>query len=192
MAIVIYTLTQLSNVTVEILNVIESPSTSNITSISELSNLGNLTKAFVPVENSCALGATSETIILGVSYNTTSIASSNCQLLEILGGCTIGLGLVIAILQCYTCYLCGFGGVLDFVFAAAGSIAWAVAAVIINQKYINIKNSGNDPSNNGKREAVMIMCWAVFGFFVLLLLATFLKCCSSRFSTGDGGGKSYA
>lgn len=167
----------------------ENPSASNITSIS---NLGNLTKAFIPVENSCALGATSDTIIFGVSYNTTTIASSNCQLLEILGGCTIGLGLLIAILQCYTCYFCGFGGILDLAFAAAGSIAWAVAAVIINQKYVNIKNSGNDPSNNTKREIVMIMCWAELGCFVLLLLATFSKCCSSKFCMRDEyGEKSY-
>ena len=130
-------------------------------------------------ESFCALGNTSDYNVGGsvgnITISTSSIASSNCLLLEILGGVTIAIGIVIAVIQCYTCNLCGMGGVLDFIFGVIGSAAWLAAAIIITGVYSDNKDSPDGYSD--RREVVMIMTWVEFGLFASIVLAAVLKCC---------------
>lgn len=137
-------------------------------------DLGNLTST-----SFCALGKQSTTFTVGeLSFDTASISNDNCLFIEILGGCTIGLGIVIGIIQCYTCHLCGLGGILDFIFAAAGAAAWCVASIMVT----NVYKDGNDSDNpavtafNDERKAVMIMSWVEFGLFASIIVAAVLKC----------------
>jgi len=116
-------------------------------------------------------------------------------MLQILGGLTIGLGIVIGIIQCYTCYLCGLGGLLDGLFGLAGAAVWGAAAGIIESA---VESDGsladaasdkvpepgvladNVSSLNSERDAVRIMCWVEFGLFCFLVFASLLKCCPGR------------
>lgn len=141
---------------------------------SEGADFNNLTST-----SFCALGKESTNFTIGdYSFDTASISNNNCLFLQILGGCTIGLGIVIGIIQCYTCHLCGLGGILDFIFAAAGSAAWVVASLMVT----NIYKDGNASDNpaviafNDERETIMIMCWVEFGLFASIIFASILKC----------------
>lgn len=131
---------------------------------------------------------------LGTNTYDLSFSSNNCLMLQILGGLTIGLGIVIGIIQCYTCYLCGLGGVLDGLFGLAGAGAWGAAAGIIEHAVESdgslsdaaserISSSGladEVSSLNSERDTVRIMCWVEFGFFCFLVFTSLLKCCPGR------------
>jgi len=132
---------------------------------------------------------------LGSNTNELNFSSNNCLMLQILGGLTIGLGIVIGIIQCYTCYLCGLGGLLDGLFGLAGAAVWGAAAGIIESA---VESDGsladaasdkvpepgvladNVSSLNSERDAVRIMCWVEFGLFCFLVFASLLKCCPGR------------
>lgn len=69
--------------------------------------------------------------LLGTNENRYTFTSNNCLMLQILSGLTIGVGFVIGIIQCFTCNLCGLGGVLDGLFALLGAGAWGYAAGVL-------------------------------------------------------------
>ena len=50
--------------------------------------------------------------LLGTNTDRYTFTSSNCLMLQILSGLTIGVGLVIGIIQCYTWYVSVVGGVV--------------------------------------------------------------------------------
>lgn len=140
--------------------------------------------------------------LLGTNTSLETFTSNNCLMLQILGGLTIGLGLLIGIIQCYTCNLCGLGGILDGIFSLCGSGAWGYAAGVINhavdsngqlrseyeQGNLDVSSvvfdvsqvSSDVDTTNNQRNATRIMCWIEFGFFCFLLFASILKCCPGR------------
>ena len=148
--------------------------------------------------------------LLGTNDNLYTFSSNNCLMLQILSGLTIGVGLVIGIIQCYTCNLCGLGGILDGLFSLCGAGAWGYAAGVINTavnsngelraqyeagvslpgptNLLNRLNLSlnqtffNDDYNSviNQRDATRIMCWIEFGLFCFLLFASLLKCCPGR------------
>jgi len=69
--------------------------------------------------------------LLGTNENRYTFTSNNCLMLQILSGLTIGVGFVIGIIQCFTCNLCGLGGVLDGLFALLGAGAWGYAPGVL-------------------------------------------------------------
>jgi Na+-translocating ferredoxin:NAD+ oxidoreductase RnfE subunit len=105
-------------------------------------------------------------------------ANSNCLWLEILGGITIGIGLLIALVQCCTCNLCGLGAVLDLAFAVAGAIAWGITAGLLMDD-IDAANAA-DPANEDERLVILIMMWAEFGLFCIILVGFITRCCASN------------
>lgn len=145
--------------------------------------------------------------LLGTNDNLYTFSSNNCLMLQILSGLTIGVGLVIGIIQCYTCNLCGLGGILDGLFSLCGAGAWGYAAGVINTAVnsngelraqyeagvslpgptdlLNLRLNQtllNDDYNSviNQRDATRIMCWIEFGLFCFLLFASLLKCCPGR------------
>jgi hypothetical protein len=157
LAIVIYTALQLSNVDVTV---------ENGTS-----------------ESFCALGTKGLTV---GDLSTDDIASSNCLFLEILGGLTIAIGFIIGIIQCFTCHLCGLGGILDLIFAILGFGAWLAASIIVTDVYNDTKAEGPDAPYNDNRKTIMIMCWVECALFATIILFAIMKCCSSRKSRKSG------
>jgi hypothetical protein len=145
--------------------------------------------------------------LLGTNTSVNTFTSNNCLMLQILSGLTIGLGLLIGIIQCYTCNLCGLGGILDGIFALCGAGAWGYAGGVLQTA---IDSNGNlreeyretgglssvvNPSLDNinpeeltddydttlnQRRAVSIMTWIEFGFFCFLVLASLFKCCPGR------------
>lgn len=170
LAIVIYTAVKLSDVNVDLGGVFGSENT--------------LSEGF------CALGTDGSIATPGdgvPDFSTASIASSNCLFLEILGGITIAIGIIIGIIQCFTCNICGLGGILDLIFAILGSAAWLAAAIIVTNVYNDNKNT-TIPENaayNDNRQVIMIMCWVEFALFATIVLAAFMKCCGSRKSNKE-------
>jgi hypothetical protein len=146
------------------------------------------------------------TCLLGTNVDGNTFNSNNCIMLQILSGLTIGVGLIIGIIQCYTCNLCGLGGLLDGAFALCGAGAWGYAGGVIQSAVDsngNLRNeyestgqlSINNPSLAGvnpssftdeydtvlsQRRAASIMCWVEFGLFCFLVIASVLKCCPGR------------
>jgi len=131
-------------------------------------------------EDFCALGTDG---LEAGDFSTSDIASTNCLFLEILGGLTIGLGIILAIIQCFTCYLCGLGGILDLIFGFLGTGAWLAASLIVTDVY---KDTIDEVPYSTEREAIMIMCWIEFGLFVFIVLNAFAKCCGSSKSKDSG------
>lgn len=157
LAIVLYTALKLSDVNVDIGGVFGSEDT--------------LTEGF------CALGTAG---LEAGNFSTSDIASSNCLFLEILGGVTIAVGIVIGIIQCYTCNVCGLGGILDLIFGILGTAAWLAASIIVTNVYNDTKSEASDAPYNHERMVIMIMCWVEFALFASIVLAGIMKCCSSR------------
>jgi hypothetical protein len=168
LAIVLYTAIQLSDVSVDLSGILGSEDT--------------LSEGF------CALGTGGGITVGDNSIDTSSIASSNCLFLEILGGITIALGIIIGIIQCFTCHICGLGGILDLIFAILGSAAWLAAAIVTTNVYNDNRDSEvpQVQEYNNRREVIMIMCWVEFGLFASIVLAAIMKCCSSRKSKNSG------
>jgi hypothetical protein len=145
--------------------------------------------------------------LLGTNTGLSTFTSNNCIMLQILSGLTIGVGLLIGIIQCYTCNLCGLGGILDGLFSLCGAGAWGYAAGVINhavnsngqlrEEYnqgtlnttaidnvisssqIGLVSTEADTVNN-QRNATRIMCWIEFGLFCFILFASLMKCCPGR------------
>mmetsp|Transcript_1533 Transcript_1533/g.5013 ORF Transcript_1533/g.5013 Transcript_1533/m.5013 type:complete len:204 (-) Transcript_1533:1685-2296(-) len=88
--------------------------------------------------------------LLGTNTDRYTFTSSNCLMLQILSGLTIGVGLVIGIIQCYTCNLCGVGGVLDGLFALCGAGAWGYAAGILQTAVDSNGNLRNEYESSGE------------------------------------------
>ena len=163
-AITVYTAIELSNISWDPANLPSGNFYSNVTD----------TKF-------CALGTQATNFTIGdYTFQVNSISDNNCLFIMILGGCTIGLGIVIGIIQCYTCHLCGFGGILDFAFAVCGTAAWCAAAIVVTNVYNDGKNALNAfvTDFQDEREILMIMCWVEMGLFATIILSSILKCAS--------------
>ena len=148
--------------------------TIKLTDVSYNGNLGD-------VSFSCVLGT-----YTGVGSSSSFSGSSNCLMLQILSGLTIGVGLLISIIQCYTCNLCGLGGVLDGMFALAGAGAWGYAGGVLQSALDDSSVSGAVAevdavqTARSRRQTTSILTWVEFGLFCALLLMTLLKCCPGR------------
>lgn len=128
--------------------------------------------------------------LLGSNDNESDyFSSNNCLMVQITAGLTIGLGIVIGIIQCYTCYLCGLGGILDGLFALAGAAVWGAISGVLTDS-LNDKgqfeqiDSDFTPEEidtyNSRRNSTEVMCWVEFGLFCFIVFATILKCCPGR------------
>jgi len=157
-------------------------------------NLSNVSvdynSGFEVYEASCLLGnpPANLTVDLPGDYSIDfNISTSNCLMLEILGGCTIGLGIVLGLLQCYTCHFCGLGGLVDGLFAVAGVVTWVVASILVGQARSDL-NAIPPPLNDGfnsRRDVIYYMCWVEVGFFGVCCICSLLKCCCC--CCGGGG-----
>jgi hypothetical protein len=106
-------------------------------------------------------------------------SGSACVLVEVIAGVTIALGLVVGILQCVTCYCCGFGGLLDFLFACAGVVIWLGTAVTVQNAADAAANSSNPAyaqTGTDWRNAVVVMCWVEMGLFATIAIASLARC----------------
>eukprot|EP00879_Flechtneria_rotunda_P000134 GHRR01000197.1.p1 GENE.GHRR01000197.1~~GHRR01000197.1.p1 ORF type:complete len:216 (+),score=53.95 GHRR01000197.1:239-886(+) len=108
------------------------------------------------VSNVCLLG-------------TTNTGANLCYFAYFTGGISIIATGVLSILQCCTCHLCGLGSILDALFAAAGTVLWAIAGVIF-QYYGKQSNMANI-AQPGFRQSIPILSFVACGLFGLMCLA---------------------
>jgi hypothetical protein len=116
------------------------------------------------------LTATKATCALGSSFNSASL----CVYTYIVAAVSIGVGLVLALLMCATCNLCGVGKHLNVFVAALGTVWWAIAGALV-QKNLN--------SASTAASVVSIMIWIQAGLFGAMLVAAIFwacGCCRSR------------
>lgn len=118
-----------------------------------------------------------------------------------MAGISVIVSLLISLVQCVTCHLCGIGGVLDVIFAAAGTAWWVVVsrrgggvqacdkylvdsslltparrwiiASAIVTKHANQAN-GVLPEENW-RNTVVGMMWAEVGVFGIMFLSGLIR-----------------
>eukprot|EP00877_Chromochloris_zofingiensis_P007855 jgi/Chrzof1/3322/Cz12g20260.t1 len=126
-----------------------------------------------------ALNATRLYTSNGCYLGATDTGFNLCNYAYAVGALSILATLVLAILQCVTCNLCGCGPVLDAIFAVVGAAWWAAAAVTWTL-YFNQPNIARLPLAN-YRFAIFVLSWAACGLFVLLLLVSLFRmiaiCC---------------
>ena len=134
------------------------------------------TNPLTPQEASCLLGED-------------PTSGSACVLVEVIAGVTIALGLVVGILQCVTCDCCGFGGLVDFLFACAGVVIWLGTSISVSDAADAADNSSNPAyaqAGTDWRNAVVIMCWVELGLFATIAIAALARCATGgRRSKGD-------
>lgn len=113
-----------------------------------------------------------------------------CYYAFAVGGFSLLATLVLSILQCVTCNLCGLGPVLDAAFALVGAAWWAVAAVLFTQTRDAAYNKVLPLAE--WREALVVVAWvgcALFAlWFVISVARIFDACCGGRCCGGGGGG----
>eukprot|EP00882_Tetradesmus_deserticola_P002823 GHRQ01003001.1.p1 GENE.GHRQ01003001.1~~GHRQ01003001.1.p1 ORF type:complete len:263 (+),score=92.51 GHRQ01003001.1:347-1135(+) len=118
------------------------------------------------VSNICLLGTTDQ-------------GANLCYFAYSVSGVSILATAVLSILQCCTCNLCGLGTLLDAIFAAAGTVLWAVAGVILN--YYQKLPAMADVPRADWRHAIPILCFVACGLFGVMCLAAvysmFAACC---------------
>jgi len=110
-----------------------------------------------------------------------------CYLAYMAGGISIAATATLSILQCCTCYLCGLGTILDAVFAAAGTLLWAVVGVIFNQ-YNSRPVMAYVPRSDW-RLSITILSFSACGLFGVMALAAVSSmlsacCCGGRSCCG--------
>lgn len=174
LAIVIYTATQLTNQDISWTDVTAGTLDNKLTGSS-----------------ACLLGNPDATDAISSAYvQDFNITTNNCLMLEILGGVTIGVGILLSIVQCYTCHLCGLGGLLDGAFAFCAACCWLAASLLVNTAR-NDLNGVQPPYNDGfnnRRDIIYVMCWVETALLIVSFLAALFKCCCC---CGGGGGKGY-
>lgn len=99
-------------------------------------------------------------------------------------GISVLATVVLSILQCCTCHLCGLGTVLDAVFAAVGTVVWAIAGVIFD--YYQKQPAMQNVPRPEWRLSITILSFVACALFGLMALAAiwsmFSACCC-----GGGG-----
>lgn len=120
----------------------------------------------------------SGTCLMGQDTNSTKL----CVYAYFIAGVSILATIIVSLFLCCTCDLCGCGSVFEFLFAAAGTAWWAIAAIVL------MKNSWQADDANVSmhdwRLANWIICWVGCGLFLLLALLSFARaismCCGGR------------
>ena len=107
-------------------------------------------------------------------------------MLEILGGCTIALGILLTLLQCLTCNFCGLGGILDGIFALAGGAVWLAAAILVQDARNDLNGASPNDTYNSRRNTIAAMVWVEFILFALIFICALLKCCCCCCRGGKG------
>jgi uncharacterized membrane protein YedE/YeeE len=124
------------------------------------------------VANTCLLGSTNS-------------GANLCYMAYAASGISIIATGVLSILQCCTCRLCGLGGILDAIFAAAGTALWAVAGVVFN--YYNHEQNKRSIRAQEFRASISILSFVDCGLFGLMFVAALwslfsMCCCKPRLS----------
>lgn len=108
--------------------------------------------------------------LMGDNYNGTSL----CEYIWAVCGLSLVASLVLTILLCCTCDLCGLGDWLQFAFSLFMTGWWAIASAIFakNGKDANDK----DVPMEDYRNTVIILCFVVTGLFAVLTLVYLVEC----------------
>lgn len=106
-----------------------------------------------------------------------------CIYAYVVCGISIGVSLVLSILLCCTCDLCGLGKFLDLLFAAL-ACAWWIAAAVVFTRYVAQANDDNCSSPESAcddksdwRNAVAILAWINVGLFAISGLISLIRIC---------------
>jgi len=150
-------------------------------------NLGSILDQASNLITSGDVNATETQCLLG-----NNSVNSNCVTLEVLGGVTIALALLIGVLQCLSCNCCGCGGFLDWVFAAVGAALWTAMGVVVLDGYNKEEKKDKEAlanrrmtqetfdNNHQWRLIVLAMCWGMVALFCIIFLIGVIKCCCRR------------
>lgn len=132
-------------------------------------------------------GGVSNVCLLGSTTNGANL----CYLAYGASGVSIIATGALSLLLCCTCNLCGLGGVLDALFAAAGTVLWAITGVVFNfyQRQPGMAAVPR-PEWRATIPALSFVACALFGIMCLASLwSLFSRCCgcgSDRRSGGKG------
>lgn len=122
---------------------------------------------------------------------TTDNGASLCVFAYGVSGVSILATAVLGILQCCTCRLCGLGTVLDAIFAAAGTVLWAIAGVVFHY-YGRLPAMAAVPRPEW-RGAIPVLAFTACGLFGLMCLAAIWSvvsgCCCAGRSRGAKGAR---
>lgn len=127
----------------------------------------------VAVSSQCMLGVTSGGLDL-------------CHYAYAVSGISLAASLVLGLLLCCTCNLCGLGGVLDTIFAALATAWWAVAGAVLNH-YMHEPYVSALPQYQWRLIIVILafVSCGLFGISILIsLIRVFASCCCGGSSRG--------
>jgi hypothetical protein len=116
-----------------------------------------------------------------------------CYFAYMAGGISVVATAALSILQCCTCHLCGLGTILDAVFAAAGTVLWAVAGIIFNE-YNSSPTMTNMPRPQWRLSITILSftACALFGLMALAAVYGLLSACCGCCCRRGGGSKTRA
>lgn len=106
----------------------------------------------------------------------TADGMSLCTYAYAVSGLSLAATLVVALLRCCTCDLCGLGIILDLVISAVGTAWWTVASVVFLRNAEKANDAGMPLQD--WRTVVVVVSWtsvALFGLMFLMALFSVLS-----------------
>lgn len=145
-----------------------------------------LHKVTIDINTSQFTGSVNNVCLLGSTDNGANL----CYFAYGASGVSIIATGILSLLQCCTCNLCGLGGILDALFAAAGTVLWAIAGVVF--RYYGQRPGMQLVPRPEWRASIPILAFVACGLFGVMCLAAiwgvFSACCCGG-SRSRGGGR---
>ncbi len=111
-----------------------------------------------------------EACLLGTAVGSSTL----CDYMYAVVAFSLLFSLVISLVQCLTCNLCGVGSVLDVVFAIIGTVWWSIAAVVVTKN--GTEANSQDIPEPSARNAVIALAWTEVALFVVLVVSGCCRC----------------
>ncbi len=103
---------------------------------------------------------THQTCLLGVDSNGNSLCTSS----YVVAAFSLGVSLLISMLQCINCHLCGIGYLLDLLLAGCTSLLWLTWGLVL--EYYSSEEAARDQFSDGAQE------WVVASFCLAFVMAS--------------------
>jgi hypothetical protein len=119
---------------------------------------------------------TVDSCLLGNAVNNVDL----CVYMYVVVAASFLVSILVSVLQCCTCNLCGCGAFLDFIVSLVGTVWWCAAAIVVTIYGLDANEAGWPQQN--WRNAIIALAWVASAAFIvhLCLFLSYMCCCGDE------------